>query len=1122
MLIKGSILFLSLGLLFLLGVLSVEYLLWLNSTWRLVLLLLFLCTELFLLYKYILTPLFYLFKLKRGISNRQASLIIGRYFPEVGDKLYNLLDLAEDTDRSELLLASIAQRSEKLDPIPFRKAISFRENVKYIKYLAIPGIIVCLLWVSGNIGSFFGSYSRVINYNLAYEPPAPFSFNLLSGQLNVLESLPFVIQVSTVGEVKPEDVYLVMNGKEFLLQQQAGLYSYTLAPPLKNTEFYFKANGVTSRSYLLNALETPSIQNFNLVLDYPDYTKRVTEIVKSGGNATFPEGTKVQWEIEGLHTDSIHLVLKDTSLVFKDDDGGFQLSKTIYSSLDYQIATSNRNVQNYETLDYRFEVIKDAYPKINVNAVLDSLNPNLSYYVGQASDDYGLASIRLICYPEGRENDKQIVLLGSPETNFEQFYYTFPSGLKLEENTVYSFYFEVIDNDRIHKGKTVKSKLFSSRVYGSNELKNKELNVQKSLLKDMGKSLERFKEQQETLKEINREQKEKSILNFNEQSQIKDFLQKQQQQERLMKKFSKQLKENLDKDHNSSEENRLLKERLERQELEALKNEKLLEELNKIADKIDKEELSKRLDELGKKQQSSERGLEQLLELTKRYYVTEKAAQLSRDLEELAREQEKLAKEDLGTTEKEEQDKLNERFDKVAEEMKTLKKDNEDLKKPLNLKMNKTLEEGVKEDQQNALEELSKPAENGEGEKESNENTGKKAAPKQKAAAQKIKKMSEELQESMTMDGGGSSITEDAEMLRQILDNLITFSFKQEQLYDSLQDTEVDVAQFTSSVKRQRELQELFKHVDDSLFALSLRRAELSEFVNEQITEVQYNTEKTLESMAERQMYQGVAYQQRVLTAANSLADFLVRLLDNMQQSMSGAGSGNSSEGFQLPDIIKGQGDIKEKMGQMGQSGSTGEQGEKGEPKSGEKGKEGKGEGKEGKDGKPGKGNKGKQGNGKGEGNEGSGKDGQGSGLSEQELQEIYEIYKEQQQIREQLEQQLEDMINAKDKRLAQKLIRQMEDFERDLLENGSTQRTRSKVNAIEYELLKLENATLKQGKKPERESNTNKMDYSNPITTKPSVLDNYRNEVEILNRQALPLRQIFRKKVKDYFKKND
>lgn len=124
--------------------------------------------------------------------------------------------------------------------------------------------------------------------------------------------------------------------------------------------------------------------------------------------------------------------------------------------------------------------------------------------------------------------------------------------------------------------------------------------------------------------------------------------------------------------------------------------------------------------------------------------------------------------------------------------------------------------------------------------------------------------------------------------------------------------------------------------------------------------------------------------------------------------------------------------------------------------------------------------------------------------------------------IRNTLEQQLQDMINASDRKLGQKLLQQMEDFENDLLEHGVTQRSLNKINNIQYELMKLENAAMKQGKKSERESNTNTKSFQNPIITQPPALENYRNETEILNRESLPLRPNFQNRVKTYFKNDD
>ena len=1139
-LLKGILLFFAFGFLFFLVVLGVEYFLWLNTIGRMILFAIFIGVELFLLYKYILTPIFYLLKLKKGIGAKDAATMIGKHFPQVGDKLTNLLDLAEDPKKSELLLASISQRSKQMDPIPFSNAINYKEAAKYLKYAVLPILIIVGLYITGYWNSFFGTYERVVNYEMAYEKPAPFRFELLSTNLSMLQDESFTIQVATIGAIKPENVYLEINGQSILLQKENGFYVHTFTPPIKTTTFNFSANQVSSREYTLVSLETPSIVNFTMNLSYPSYLNRPNEIIKSTGNAVIPEGTKVTWKIVGKHTDKINLIQKDTSIYFLKANNVFELEKKIYSDLNYQLTTTNKNVANYERLAYNFKVVKDGYPTIKVNQILDTINPNISYYSGSASDDYGLRKIDIVYFEVGNEKEEHIVSLAKPSSNYEQFYYTFPSGLDITAGKDYGFYFKITDNDALHNGKSVKSQVFQQLILDENQLKNKDLESQQSLIKDLDKSLERAKEQKESLDELNQNQKEKNSLNFNDQNQIKDFLKKQERQEQFMQKFSKDLKENLAKEQSDNKLNQLLQERLERQEAEAKKNEKLLEELNKIADKINKEELTKRLEELGKKQQNSKRSLEQLLELTKRYYVTEKASQLSRDLEELSEKQENLSTKNKAENTPEAQKELNEKFNELSNEIDALKKDNEQLKKPIDLKLDNTKKEGVKEDQKEALDELKK---NEQGDEQPN--TNDKANKKQKSAADKMKAMSQQLSESSSSSAGGSSVSEDAEMLRQILDNLIIFSFKQESLFDRIaQREDQDVAQYSETVRDQNELRGLFEHVDDSLFALSLRQAELSEFVNEQITEVYYNIDKSLETLADGQVYQGISHQKYVLTAANSLADFLAEVMDNMQQSMQmGKGSGQSEAGFQLPDIIKGQQQLGKKMGSQSKSGSEGKEGKKGESGQGKKGEngeqgdggeQGKGgkqgsEGNNGQNGENGEGGRGKNGksgetgaNGEGRGDSNS-QGGQGPGnMSEAELKEIYEIYQSQQKIRQELENQLQNMINSGDQKLGQKLIKQMEDFENDLLENGITQRTINKANTIQYELLKLENAALKQGKKSERESKANQKDFSNPITTKPSLLDNYRNEVEILNRQSLPLRQNFQNKVKEYFKAND
>lgn len=1124
MLLKGLFLFLALGLLGVFGILSIEYFLWLNSIGRLLLLLVMLGLEAYLLFHYILIPLLYLFRLKKGLSNHQASVLIGIHFPEVADKLRNLLDLANDSRKSELLLASIEQRSASLNKISFSKAIDFRQTLTYGRYLVYPALLVLLLWVSGSFSDFFSSYKRVVNYDLAYQPPAPFVFNTIMGDLKVFENETFTVQVTTEGTVRPEGVSIVIDGREFLLQESNGRYSYTFKPPLQNTDFYFAANGVRSRDFELEVLKPPVIEDFTMYLNYPDYLNMPSQEIKSTGNAIFPEGTAVRWDIGGRNIGCIGIRAKDTIISFNKAGNIFSHKENIYRDYEYQLETSNEHVEKYEVMKYKFSVIKDAFPAIKISQVTDSLNPQFSYFIGEATDDHGLSKIEIVWYAEDEEHSKNSLELVRPQSNIEQFYYTFPTGLGLEEGRSYSFYFSVTDNDAIHNGKSIMSKVFSMDILDKPALDDKRLEYQQNVINQWDKTLTDIKQQKEDFEKINKLQHEKSELSFSDQTQLKKFLERQQEQDVLMEKFSKQLRENMEKEESDKEVDELLQERLERNELEAKKNAELLKELQKIADKIDKEELTKRLEELGKQQQRNERNLEQILELTKRYYVTEKAAQLSRKLERMSEDQKKLAvdnEKDLRN--KDAQKKLNESFEQLSRELDTLGKDNKKLRKPFDIEAVTEKSPAVKTDQEEALKELEELNKN-KGESPAQEAGAKsKAGEKQKSAGEKMKEMSEQLG-SAGGGGGDSGITEDAEMLRQILDNLITFSFKQESLFEQLEKDGEETVKFSARVRDQQELRGLFEHIDDSLFSLSLRRAEISEIVNTQITEVYYNIDKALENMSEDRMYQAVSNQQYVFTAANTLADFLATLLDNMQQSLGmGSGSGSSEGGFQLPDIIKAQGELEGAMGKMGNKGKEGAEGQDG--KDGNKGNNGsenagdngEGKGAQGKDGKGRGGDTGNSGDGKSEGNQDD-----GNSLSEEELSEIYEIYKQQQEIRMNLEKQLDDMINKEDRELGKRIVRMMEDFENDLLRSGITERTANKMRNIQHQLLKMENAAMEQGERKERESKFNKDDFTNPVTSKPGLLDNYKNDVEILNRQALPLQQIYQSKVKDYFNAND
>lgn len=1126
-LVKGAILFFTIGLLYFLFTLLVEHFLWLNKMGRTVLFWLFIIVELGLFVKLIIIPLARLFKLQKGIGYKEASKIIGNHFPDVNDKLLNVLQLSENKNQSELLLAGIEQKSSELQPIPFQFAINIRKNLKYTKYAVFPLGIIALALFFNKTNWFSNSYNRVVNYDLAYEPPAPFQFFIINKNLNAIENEPFKLEISTLGTIIPQETQIHIEGEAYYLQnKEQGEFEYVFSQPKKELEFYLSANGVNSKPYKLSVVKVPSLTSFEMVLDYPSYTKKRDEVLKSSGNATVPEGSKITWKLQTIQTSNVEFITKDTTLLFHPDKNAFNLTKNIYSDLDYHISTSNENLKNYENLGFTIDVVRDEYPEINLKSARDSLDNQIMYFLGQVSDDYGLSKLQLVYYPQDDEKEKAYKAIKVNGSNFDQFTYSFPSDLPLVEGENYSFYFQVTDNDAIRKGKTVKSAVFNYRKLTTTEIERQQLKQQNETIKKLNNSLEKLEENQEELKELSKTNKEKKELNFNDKKRLENFLKRQKQQDQMMQKFSDQLKKNLEEFQKEEPQDdlykKLLEERLERQQKEMEKNEKILDKLKEISDKINKEELSKKLDELAKQQKNNERNLEQILELTKRYYVSAKAEKIQKDLEELAKKQEELAKKEGEENTKEKQEKLNEEFKELQKEIEELQKENNALKKPMDIEQDKNAEEKIGEEQKKASENLEEKQKQESSEQEKQERQ-KEAQKNQKSAAQKMKQMSNKMKSSMAM-GGGEAMMEDAEMLRQILDNLIVFSLDQEELMGNFKGSNNNNPNYSKYLKNQNHLKSLFEHIDDSLFSLSLRRPELSEKINKNITDVFYNIDKSLAHFAENQVYQGVGAQQYTLTSANELASFLSDSLDNMQQEMSSGGGNSGEEEQQLPDIIQSQEELNKKM-QEGMQESK-KPGEKQGGKQGETGEEKEGEGKKGEEGKEGQGKEGEKGQKEGEGKEGEqGKEGEGKGglgNSEEMSEQIYEIFKQQQQLRQMLEQQINDKKGKGETGDAKRLVKEMERIENELLENGFNERTLQRMTNLKHQLLKLKDAAFQQGQKEERESKTNQQQLNNSSNNKTPDIQQYFNQVEILNRQVLPLRQNYKRKVQEYFKNDD
>ena len=1074
-LIRGTIFFIGLGLLYLLVTLFIEYFLWLKPIGRTILFWTFVGVEVYLLFRFILFPIFKLFKLQKGIDYNQASAIIGNHFVEVSDKLTNFLQLSNPNDnqvKSELLLASIEQKASLLQPIPFSNAINFKRNNKYFPLAIIPILLFVIFYLSGNSNVISQSLNRVVHFNSTFLPPAPFKFVLVNNTLETQQGKDFTIQIKSEGKVVPENVMIFIDSESYFMESsKPGEFEFKITRATKNTVFHVEGNSIVSEDYELQVITVPSIANFEMQLNFPAYLNKKSEIIKGTGNAIIPEGTLVTWKMSTVATQNVDWIDQNASFPFSKTANTFTLSRSISQNTDYQIITSNSKVKNHEKLNYQLSIIKDQYPVINVSNAPDSLKVAKNYVLGQISDDYGFSKLHVVYYQKDKPQTAKRGTIAIKNNAFDQFVFSFPSNLPVEQGVSYDYYFEIFDNDVIHNFKSSKSTIFSNRVATDEENVNEVFQQQNENINGLEKSIKNQGKQFSEIEKLQKTGKEKEILDFKDQQKVNEFVKKQMKQDEMMKEFTKKMNDNLDKFKTAPKDEfkEELKSRMEKAEKELEKNKKLLDELKDLNDKIKNEELLNKLDKFKQSSKNQIKNLEQLVQLTKKFYVQKKADQIKQKLDSLSEKQEQLSNNEKDNN-LDKQQEINSDFDKIQKDLKDLDNENKDLKSPLDLPKDEVKEKSIEQDLKKASEDLKNDKKD-------------KAKPAQKSAAKKMKEMAQKMKEGM--EGSEmEQLQEDVVMLRQVLDNLLAFSLSQEDLMYQFKKHRAGSPVFNKNIKAQQDLKLQFKHVDDSLFAMALRNPKIAEDITKEIGNVLYNVEGSLASFSDAQLPKGLSHQQYTISAANKLADFLSELLSNMQMQISSMSSGKpkpgEGSGMQLPDIIKKQDGIGEKV------------------------KNGIKDG-----GKRGDGQRGQKGN-----HEKSGDNGESG---EGDAEAIMEIYKEQKQLREALQNELNKQGLGGN---GQRTLEQMKQIEKELLNKGFKNETLQKILNLKQDLLKLNTAVQQQGEENKRQSKTNQKEFNNQSNALPPSLLEYLNSIEILNRQSLPLRSNFNQKVQEYFNK--
>ena len=1029
---------------------------------------------------WILTPILKLISLGKRLSDEDAAKIIGKHFPDVADKLLNVIQLkTQNSQNLGLLEASINQKAQNLKPIPFVKAVNFKENKRYIKYMLVPVLVFGGFIIADSEEIITESSARIINHKTEYKAPAPFQFTVINEKLECVQHQDFKLKIALEGDEIPTDAYIELNGLPIKMTKQSNhQFEYTFTNIQKSKTLQFTAGEITSEVYQLSVLAAPSLTNFKLHLDYPKYTDKKNETLQNIGDVILPEGTKAKWEFTTENTDILTLLWEDELLTAETrDSNSFHFTKTAEKSSLYTLLPSNQLVNSQDSIHFTFKVVKDGFPIVDASEIVDSTQLKLRYFKGEITDDYGFTKLQFKITKTNNNWDSIVPLTFAKNLNSDQFFFTFDmSNMSLREGDALEYYFEVFDNDGVNGAKKSRSRNFEFKAPSKEEIQAQHSQKTEDLKKNLEENVELAKELQEEFEELRKKLLDKEEMNWEDKQQINKVLEKQKQLEKNIDEIAKKNKDkNAMKNEFSEQDKRILDKQKQLEELmEELMTDdmrELFDEMEKLMEEMKTDEWMEKLEELQMNNEDLEKELDRNLEMLKQFEFEQALEENLDELKELKEKQKELQQDNKNKSKSQEeitkeQEKLNEEFSKLSEKLDDLQKKNDELEKQENLEDTKNLQESIKEEMQ-------------ESKENSEKNKRKKTSESQQDAMDKMDELQDKLEQAQ-QQASDSAPPEDMDALRQILENLVDLSIEEEDLLSNLAETNKNDPEYVQLIHWQNKLSDDSKILEDSLYALSKRQVQIKATINREMSAITHSFAKSLENMSERETNKALNEQQLVMTSANNLALMLSDVLQAMQEDLAKKtpgqqqcnkpGSGNPKPS----DLKKMQKQLKEQLEKM---------------KKGEKGKDGK---------KP------------------KPKPGQGKDLAK--------MMGRQEMIRQQLEQmadKIEESENGNTEGIRD-AIEKMEETEEDIANDQITQETLNRQNEIIEHLLEAEKAEQERDKEEKREA---KEAQQLPHQVQ-EMLDEYKKnklkQAELLKTIPPKLRPYYKEKVKEYFQNID
>lgn len=880
---------------------GIEYFSWLPQKGRLILLLLFIFGASFVAFFYFIIPIINLIRFRKKMSDEKAAVIIGRFFPEISDKLLNTLqlsnELSQNTD-NQLLIATIEQRTEHLKPINFSDAVNLKENYKYLRYFVIAFVVLSVTLI------FIPDFSkkpaqRIINYSQEFEKPLPFEVQLSATEIEVSQGKDAEFSIHVTGERIPDAFYIRSNtGVRMMNRLNTNDFRFVFKNVNQNEIFFIEGGDYKSPTITLTVRPNPTMLYYEAQLTFPKYIHRKSETLSGKTRIIVPQGTEVEFT---FHTRDVDSILINDSISIN----------SVYKIIALKSTKFNVKLFNKwnetDPIPFTIEVVPDAYPDIQVQNFHEDFAKQ-TYYSGLIADDYGFTKLLYHFEVDGKPNQSFVKNIPIDKKNIRtSFYYSIDiDTLTLYRGDEIKAYFEVFDNDGINGPKSRRSEVFYLMLPTTEQLDSIADNAENEILNNLNQRSDELENLRKDIEDMLRDLMSKKELDWSDKEKMKELLEKEKEIQEEWNKIQEEQKELSDfikENELSSEE--LIKKQEEINKLfdEVIPDEmkKLMEEIEQLLSEMPRERMQEIMKDLKKNNEALQQMMDRNLSLLEQLKV-------EKDMNQLMDEMQKLADELMNNTDSISAQDAENQFNKMEQRLDSIMEQNQGLSDPFDIQKDEEAFEEIQQDLENAEE-----SEDG-GEHES--------AKKQKQkAGNKIKEMAENMN-SLMMGGGMDQLAEDAYLVRILLENVVRSSHAEEALMQEISTMKKDDPTVSQKISRQKEISDNFAMVEDSLRKMANRQPMIKNFVFNELQVIDQQTEAAMQDILELRFANATHKQQNAMMSMNNLALMLAESLNEMESQMEGSSSSSCSK----PGKSKGQQgkpkqmkDMKDLQNQLGE-----------------------------------------------------------------------------------------------------------------------------------------------------------------------------------------------------------